>query len=147
MDPDDTLGVARRMSNALNRGDYDTALRLAQSFLAGIPFMPGEKDIMADVLRRELYYHKIIFTIFSMLHNGAYAQVHQAVGMPDIVVKTRKYIYIIEVKLDAAPEVALEQIETKQYAVPYAMDGREIIKLGVNFSSETRTIDAWERGV
>jgi hypothetical protein len=26
------------------------------------------------------------------------------------------------------------------------MDGREIVKLGVNFSSETRTIDAWERG-
>jgi hypothetical protein len=42
--------------------------------------------------------------------------------------------------------VALRQIEEKQYAAPYAMDGREIIKLGVNFSSETRTIDAWERG-
>jgi hypothetical protein len=146
MNPDDTMGVARRMSNALNRGDYDTALRLAQSFLAGVPFMPGEKDVMADALRRELYYHKIIFTIFSLLHNGAHAQIHQAVGMPDIVVKTRKYIYVIEVKLDSTPKVALEQIEAKQYAVPYAMDGREIIKLGVNFSSETRTIDAWEKG-
>jgi hypothetical protein len=146
MDPDDTMGVARRMSNALNRGDYDMALRLAQSFLAGLPFMPGEKDIMADALRRESYYHKIIFTIFSMLHNGAHAQVHQAVGMPDIVVKNRKYIYIIEIKLDSTPQVALEQIEAKQYAAPYATDGREIVKLGVNFSSETRTIDAWERG-
>jgi hypothetical protein len=146
MDPDDTLGVARRMSNALNRGDYDTALRLAQSFLAGIPFMPGEKEIMEDVLRRELYYHKIIFTIFSLLHNGAHAQVHQAVGLPDIVVKTRKYIYVIELKINATPQVALRQIEEKQYAVPFATDGREIIKLGVNFSSESRTIDAWERG-
>jgi hypothetical protein len=146
MDPDDTLGVARRMSNALNRGDYDMALRLAQSFLAGIPFMPGEKEIMEDVLRRELYYHKIIFTIFSLLHNGAHAQVHQAVGLPDIVVKTRKYIYVIELKINATPQVALRQIEEKQYAVPFATDGREIIKLGVNFSSESRTIDAWERG-
>jgi hypothetical protein len=146
MDPDDTLGVARRMSNALNRGDYDTALRLAQSFLAGIPFMPGEKEIMEDVLRRELYYHKIIFTIFSLLHNGVHAQVHQAVGLPDIVVKTRKYIYVIELKINSTSQVALRQIEEKQYAAPYAMDGREIIKLGVNFSSETRTIDAWERG-
>jgi hypothetical protein len=42
--------------------------------------------------------------------------------------------------------VALRQIEEKQYAVPFATDGREIIKLGVNFSSESRTIDAWERG-
>jgi hypothetical protein len=147
MDPDDTLGVARRMSNALNRGDYDTALRLAQSFLAGIPFMPGEKEIMEDVLRRELYYHKIIFTIFSLLHNGAHAQVHQAVGLPDIVVKTRKYIYVIELKINSTPQVALRQIEEKQYAVPFATDGREIVKLGINFSSETRTIDAWERGM
>jgi Holliday junction resolvase len=67
------------------------------------------------------------------------------VGKPDIVVKTRKYIYIIEVKLDSTPQVALEQIEAKQYAVPYATDGREIVKLGVNFSSQTRTIDAWEK--
>jgi hypothetical protein len=42
--------------------------------------------------------------------------------------------------------VALEQLEAKQYAVPYAMEGKELVKLGVNFSSETRTIDAWERG-
>jgi hypothetical protein len=50
------------------------------------------------------------------------------------------------VKLDSTPQVALRQIEEKQYAAPYLMDGREIVKLGVNFSSETRTIDAWERG-
>jgi Holliday junction resolvase len=67
--------------------------------------------------------------------------------MPDIVVETKKYIYIIEVKINSTPQVALEQIEAKQYAAPYATDGREIVKLGVNFSSKTRSIDAWERGV
>jgi hypothetical protein len=146
MDPDDTVGVARRMSNALKRGDYDMAFRLAQSFLAGLPFMSGEKDILADAMRSEMYYHKLIYTIFSLLHNGAHAQVRQAVGMPDIVVKTRKFIYVIEVKINSTTKVALQQIEEKQYAVPYATDGREIVKLGVNFSTETRTIDAWERG-
>jgi predicted RecB family nuclease len=81
-----------------------------------------------------------------MLHDSAWAEVKQAVGRPDIIVKTRKYIYIIEVKFDSTPQVALLQIEEKQYAVPFATDGREIVKLGINFSSETRTIDAWERG-
>jgi hypothetical protein len=66
--------------------------------------------------------------------------------MPDIVVTTRQYIYIIEVKLDSTPEVALRQIEERHYAVPYLTEGKQIIKLGVNFSSKTRTIDAWERG-
>jgi Holliday junction resolvase len=95
---------------------------------------------------RESYYHKQLYIIFRMLHDDAWAEVQQAVDRPDIVVRTRKYIYIIEVKLDSTPKVALEQIEAKQYAVPFAMDGREIIKLGVNFSTEKRTIDAWERG-
>jgi hypothetical protein len=32
------------------------------------------------------------------------------------------------------------------YALPFAMDGRELIKLGVNFSTQSRTIDAWVKG-
>jgi Holliday junction resolvase-like predicted endonuclease len=81
-----------------------------------------------------------------MLYGGARAQVRQAVGMPDIIVETKSFIYIIEIKLDSTPQVALEQIEEKQYAAPYITDGREIVKLGVNFSSKTRTIDAWKKG-
>jgi hypothetical protein len=54
---------------------------------------------------------------------------------------------VIEVKLDTTPQVALDQIEEKQYALPYLADGREIVKLGVNFSSKSRTIDAWKRGL
>jgi hypothetical protein len=145
MDPDDSVGVARKMSNALSKGDYEGALQRLQYFLAGIPYMQGDLEILKDALKCEAYYHKIFFAIFALLHNGVHAQVRQAVGMPDIVIETRKYIYIIEVKLDSTPQVALAQIAEQQYAVPYLTDGREIVKLGVNFSTKTRTIDAWKR--
>jgi hypothetical protein len=59
------------------------------------------------------------------------------------VVKTPKYIYVIEIKIDSTPEAALQQIEDKCYATPYLTDGRELVKLGVNFSTDTRTIDRW----
>jgi hypothetical protein len=146
MDPDKVYNVATDISYTLSQGDYDTALNLIRSFLAGVPVMQGEEASLQDMRARETYYHKQLFIIFRMLHDDAWAEVQQAVGRPDIVVKTRKYIYIIEVKLDSTPQVALEQLEAKQYAVPYAMEGKELVKLGVNFSSETRTIDAWERG-
>jgi hypothetical protein len=146
LDPDKVYNVATDISYTLSQGDYDTALNLVRSFLAGIPVMQGEEASLQDMRARESYYHKQLYIIFRMLHDDAWAEVQQAVGRPDIVVRTRKYIYIIEVKLDSTPKVALEQIEAKQYAVPFAMDGREIIKLGVNFSTEKRTIDAWERG-
>jgi hypothetical protein len=66
--------------------------------------------------------------------------------MPDIVVSTRQYIYIIEVKLDSTPEAALRQIEEKRYAASYLTEGKEIVKLGVSFSSQTRTVGEWKRG-
>lgn len=147
MNPDESLAVAQRMSRALCKGEYDNALRMIQSFLAGIPFMEGDRDILANQERCEAYYHRLLFIVFSMLHNGARAQVRQALGMPDILVTTPKYIYIIEVKLDATPEVALRQIEEKGYARPYLTDGREIVKLGVNFLSKMRTLGEWKRGI
>jgi hypothetical protein len=146
MNPDESLAVAQMMSRALRQGDYDSALRMVQSFLASVPFMEGDRAILADQQRCEAYYHRLLFIVFSLLHNGVRAQVRQAVGMPDIVVTTRQYIYIIEVKLDSTPEAALRQIEEKQYAAPYLTEGKEIVKLGVNFSSETRSIGEWKRG-
>jgi hypothetical protein len=61
-----------------------------------------------------------------------------------VVIKTPKYIYIVEIKIDSTPEAALQQIEEKGYATPYLTDGKEVIKIGVNFSTETRTVDRWE---
>jgi hypothetical protein len=143
----DAANTAKNVSITLCKGDYDRALLYIQSFLAGIPFMPGDLEVLENEQKCEAYYHKIFFVVFAMLHNGAHAQVRQAVGMPDIVIKTQKYIYVIEVKINATPMVALAQIEEQQYAAPYLADGREIVKIGVNFSTKTRTIDKWERGL
>jgi hypothetical protein len=146
MNARDSFNTAKRMSVDLCQGDYDSALRMVQSFLAAVPFMEGDREILVHQEQREAYYHRLLFIIFSLLHNGARAQVRQAVGMPDIVVTTRQYIYIIEVKLDSTPEAALQQIEEKHYAAPYLTEGKQIIKLGVNFSSATRTLGEWKRG-
>jgi hypothetical protein len=108
--------------------------------------MEGDHEVLAHQEQCEAYYHRLLFIIFSMLHNGARAQVRQAVGMPDIIVSTPQYLYIIEVKLDSSPDAALRQIEEKQYAVPFLTEGKQIVKLGVNFSSKQRTINEWKRG-
>jgi hypothetical protein len=143
----DAANTAKNVSVALSKGDYDRAMRFIQSFLSGIPFLPGDKEVLADELKCEAYYHKVFYIIVAMLNNGAHGQVRQALGVPDIVIETKKYIYVIELKINSTPQVALLQLEEMNYALPFAMDGREIVKIGVNFSTEARTIDAWERGV
>ncbi|MBP5495795.1 MAG: PD-(D/E)XK nuclease domain-containing protein, partial [Bacteroidales bacterium] len=65
-------------------------------------------------------------------------------GRMDMVVQTADYIYIFEFKLDESADKALEQIEEKQYALPFAQDPRKLYKIGVNFSSKTRRIEGWE---
>ena len=54
-----------------------------------------------------------------------------------------EFIYIMEFKLNGTAEDALQQINDKNYALPFEMDGRKLFKIGVNFSAETRNIEKW----
>ena len=65
-------------------------------------------------------------------------------GRIDILIKTKDYIYIIEIKTDSTPDDALAQIEEKGYARPFADDRRRIFRVGVNFSTANRRIDGWK---
>jgi hypothetical protein len=68
---------------------------------------------------------------------------HTSFGRLDMVVLTTQRIYIFEFKVNATAESALKQIDEKHYADPYLADGRQIVKLGVNFVTEQRNIDRW----
>lgn len=77
---------------------------------------------------------------------GFYTQVELPTsdGRIDVVIQTTDYIYIIECKLDGSAEDALQQIESKNYAAPFAMDKRKVITLGINFSSKTKGVESWK---
>ncbi len=64
-----------------------------------------------------------------------------AKGRTDMVVKSNKSIYVIELKLNHSAQEALAQITEKGYADPYKTDARKLVKLGLNFSEEERIID------
>ena len=55
---------------------------------------------------------------------------------------TKPYI-VMELKYDGTPEEALRQIDDKGYALPWQADGRKVIKVGANFSSELRRLSGW----
>ena len=91
----------------------------------------------------ELHYQNVLFIVFKLV--GLYTQVeyHTSNGRIDLVLQTNQYIYIMEFKLNGTAEEALRQIEEKGYALPFSGDNREVFKIGVNFSSETRNIERW----
>ncbi len=92
----------------------------------------------------ELYFQNTMYIMFRMMGLYVKTEYRTSQGRIDITVETDKYIYVIELKRDQSPETALAQIEEKDYAKPFLASGKQIIKLGINFSSETRTIDGWK---
>jgi hypothetical protein len=144
-DVKDVNSVAIRTTTALRNGEIDRAMQQFQSMLSSIPYMRGDNDILCGVVKTEAYYHRIFYLFFRMLSNDVYAEVRNAVGASDVTIMTPQYIYIVEIKIDASADIALRQIEDNGYAMPYIADGRKIIKLGVNFSTATRTISDWKQ--
>lgn len=50
---------------------------------------------------------------------------------------------LMEFKLNGTAEEAMEQINSKHYALPFEADARKLFKIGVNFSNKTRNIERW----
>ena len=119
----------------IRSGDYDSFFRRLQSFFADTTY-----EVICD---QELHYENVLFIVFKLL--GFYTQVeyHTNDERIDLVLKTDKFIYIIEFKLEGTVEEALQQINEKHCALPFEMDERKLFKIGVNFSAKTRNIEKW----
>jgi hypothetical protein len=79
-----------------------------------------------------------------MMCDLVHAEVRNSTGATDVTITTPNYIYVVELKIDSSPEVALKQIDEKEYAIPFLEGRRAVYKIGVNFSTETRTISEWK---
>ena len=116
-------------------GDIDGFFTRLRSFFS---------DTTYEVIRmQELHYSNVLYIVFKLL--GFYTQVeyHTSNGRIDLVLQTPDYIYVMEFKLNGTAEDALQQINDKGYALPFASDTRALYKIGVNFSHETRNIERW----
>ena len=92
----------------------------------------------------ELYFQNVMVIVFKMLGIHVQTERHTSNGRVDVVMQTNDYLYIIELMLDGTADEALKQIEEKQYAAPFAMDDRTIIRIGATFGTESRKLDEWK---
>ena len=124
-----------KFNKALKDNDVNGSLELLQSFMAGIPYDLENKT--------EKHYQTIIYLVFSLLGYYTQTEVKSAVGRADAVCRTKDGTYVFEFKVDGSAEEALNQIDGKGYMIPYKKEGR-CVKVGVNISSATRTLDSWK---
>jgi hypothetical protein len=143
-DPRNTANAASRASTALRKGNIDTAMENLRSLLKSIPYGKNEPKILQDIEATEEHYQKFFFLYYRMMCDLVHAEVRNSTGATDVTITTPNYVYVVELKINSTPEVALQQIEDKGYAVPFMEGRRAVYKIGVNFSTETRTISEWK---
>ena len=136
-------GFALKFWQALKKNDLDLALREMQAYFAGLPYVDGFKKKLEDVSNLEGFYEWSMMLIFNMLNVYVQTQVRCAGGRADMVVKMPDAIYVIELKVNGTAQEAMDQIEKNGYATPYLTDGRKVVKVGVKFSTKTKTIEDW----
>ena len=49
----------------------------------------------------------------------------------------------MELKVGGTAQEALEQINSNDYAIPYQGTGLPVVKIGIGFSREKRTVSEW----
>ncbi len=125
-----------QMSVLIRQDNMDGALQLLQTFLGTVPY--------CNVTNYEGHYQQMLFIIFTLL--TAYVvdvEVHTPNGRVDIVLLTHTQLYIIELKLNKNAQAAMQQINLKNYARRFALSGKPITKVGINFDSTKGNIEDW----
>ena len=130
--------LIRQMNSDLQKGQPANFMKRMESLFARTNY-----QIQANC---EKDFHYAMNLVLNLL--GEHIQVNTewqtSNGRIDILMQTKDYIYIIEIKINGSADAALRQIEEKGYARPFATDQRKLFKIGINFSVEDRCISEWK---
>ena len=124
-----------KMYLALLKDDLDEMFRLLQAYLLTVPY--------CDNANSEGHYQQLLYVIFSLFGRYVEVEVRTPTGRVDMVMKTGKAIYVIELKLNMSANAAIKQIDLKDYPSKFSLTGLPIVKVGINFDPERRTIGDW----
>ncbi|WP_294591011.1 ATP-binding protein [uncultured Bacteroides sp.] len=130
------LTTVALLFEAIHDERLNDALLLLQSFLSTIP--------KCDNTDYEGHYQSLLYTIFSLLGMYVDVEVRTPRGRVDMVMRTQTTLYIVELKLDKSADAAMTQIDLKKYPERFALCGLPIVKVAINFDSESHTLKDWK---
>lgn len=130
-----TNSMVIHMARAMARDDMDGMLQLLQTFLSTIPY--------CERTDTEGHYQQVLYIIFSLLGYYADVEVRTPQGRVDVVLRTPTTLYLIEAKLNRTAKAAMQQINLKNYPERFALCGLPVVKVGINFDLERKTLGNW----
>ena len=133
-----------RLYDLLMAGDVPGLKDLFHAFFASIPY---EWYTNNDIARFEGYYASVFYAYFaSVLGAGVTVEDSSTRGRADMAVRFGGRVCLFEFKVveQAGPGAALAQLKAKAYADKYRSLGEPVHLVGVEFSSASRNVVAFE---
>ena len=96
-----------------------------------------------DADNTERHFNLLMYTISMAIGLKVKSEVNTARGRIDMTIETRRFVYIMEFKVNSYPKRAMAQINEMGYADRYCGDTHTIYKIGANFSKKTRNLTGW----
>ena len=118
---------------AILADDVQGFVKMLKNFFANIPYSLTDRQ-------NEQMWQTIVYVLLKSVGFGVNAEVLTNEGRIDMTCETSSGVWLIEFKLDRPAEEALEQIDRNDYSAKYDFAGKKVVKIGVSFSSEQRTI-------
>jgi hypothetical protein len=140
---EDYVGSGETLGNAYNdlcskEITIEQFVEVVRRWYAGIPYSITDKN------QNEQLYQSLIYAALVGIGADVQAEDQTADGRMDIALKLADNIYILELKYGKTGEEAADQILRKDYAVRFAHDSRPVVAVGMNISSDRRTIDSYK---
>jgi hypothetical protein len=132
---EDITTLASSLVDSIATGNADEVMALIKSFFSKIPYPIQIED--------EKYYQSLFYAIFILLKVDIEAEACTNDGRIDATSAAGDWRFIFEFKLNKTAEIALDQIEKKEYFQKYRNSGKRIMLVGANFSFEKRQITEW----
>lgn len=133
-----SLGIINNLIRYCANGEADELMKCFRSLLSKVPVHTKDASLI------ELHYHNMMYLISTIVGMTVHTEYQTSNGRIDMVIETDRYVYVMEFKLNLPAAKGLQQIEEKQYPLPFEADGRKIIKIGASFSNATRTLSDWK---
>ena len=133
----DVSRMADKLRESLSTLALETFVEIINDHFARIPYQ------VYSYAKEGLY--QAIFMICLEL-SGIHTQGEVATnkGRIDVLCQLADMFYIFELKVDQDAAIAMRQAVNQQYSQRCRHQGKQIVVMGVNFSSKKRNIDTWQ---
>lgn len=127
----------REFYKDIKDGNVDSFMTRLKSIVASVPYSTDKRPCEHD-------FQITIYLIFTLLGQFTSAESYTNKGRIDCVVETSDIVYIFEFKVNETAQDALNQIVYKKYDEKFLSAKKKIIKIGVSFDSNTKTLSDWK---